>query len=130
MADVIAALQSALTITGKLRELSKKIEDADFKMLLADLAADLADAKVESAELKTRLARLLEENRGLSERLVVKDSTKPTLINGVYQFAGEEGFFCTGCFDARAAKIRVNELSGPFRQVARWRCPSCKSTYH
>jgi len=44
--DVIAGIQTALDITGKLRELSKKIQDADFSMLLADLTMQLADTKL------------------------------------------------------------------------------------
>ena len=54
--DVIAALQNSIEIAGKLRALSKKVEDADFKMLVADLFSQLADAKLDAANLKTELA--------------------------------------------------------------------------
>ncbi len=51
--DVVATLQNAIEIAGKLRTLSKKVEDADFKMLLADLSNELADAKLAVANLKS-----------------------------------------------------------------------------
>lgn len=54
--DVIAALQNSIEIAGKLRALAKKAEDADFRMLVADLSNELADAKLEVAGLKEELA--------------------------------------------------------------------------
>ena len=54
--DILAALQNSIEIAGKLRALSKKVEDADFKMLVADLYSQLADAKLDAANLKTELA--------------------------------------------------------------------------
>jgi len=54
--DVIAALQNSIEIAGKLRALAKKVEDADLKMLVADLLNELADAKLEVATLKEELA--------------------------------------------------------------------------
>lgn len=61
MPDVVAAIQSAIEIAGRLRSLSKKIEDAEFKMLLAELSESLADTKLEVADLKMQLASAKEE---------------------------------------------------------------------
>jgi len=54
--DLVAAIQHSIDIAGKLRALTKKIEDADFTMLVADLSNGLADAKLEVANLKGELA--------------------------------------------------------------------------
>jgi len=85
--DVIAALQNSIEIAGKLRALSKKVEDADFKMLVADLLNKLADAKLDAANLKTELAdartqalrqlqdqleKAREENEALRDQLDLK----------------------------------------------------------
>ena len=59
MVNGVYAIQSAIDITGRLRNLSKKIEDSNFKMLLADLLGELADAKVKVAQLQGDLAKLL-----------------------------------------------------------------------
>ena len=56
MLEAVQALQSSIEIVGRLRSLSKKIEDAEFKMLLADLSSGLGDAKLEVANLKVELA--------------------------------------------------------------------------
>ncbi|MBQ0961964.1 hypothetical protein KAK06_23705 [Ideonella sp. 4Y11] len=126
--DVLATIQNAIEIAGKLRNLSKKIEDAEFRMLVADLSGDLADAKLEVADLKLRLAQSLEESRQLNERLEQRDASKPTLSDGAYKFEGEDGLFCTACFDTLAKKVRVTPLTGAFKTFGKWRCPSCKAT--
>ena len=54
--DIVAAIQNSIEIVGKLRALAKKVQDADFKMLVADLSNELADAKLEVATLKAELA--------------------------------------------------------------------------
>ena len=128
MVDVVASIQNAIDIAGKLRALSKKVEDADFTMLLADLSNELADTKLEVAQLKTQLARAIEENQALNARLSQRLASKPTLSEGAYKFEGEEGLFCTACFDARNQKVRVTPLAGPFTHFGKWRCPSCKAT--
>ncbi|MDP3230702.1 MAG: hypothetical protein Q8N13_22395 [Acidovorax sp.] len=125
--DPVASIQAAIGTVGKLRELAKKIEEADFRMLLADLSNDLADAKVEAAELKTRLAQALEDNTRLEKQLNTRQSATPQLQQGAYAFEGQEGLFCTACFDAHDKKIRVTPLTGPFRTFGKWSCPVCNA---
>lgn len=129
MVDVVASVQNALEILGKLRALSKKIENAEFNMLLADLSNELADAKLEVAELKTKLANSNEENQKLAALLASRENGKPKLHEGVYQFEGEEGLFCTACFDTQEKRVRVTALTGPFEALGKWKCPSCKAVY-
>jgi hypothetical protein len=127
MVDAVQAIQAAIEMVGRLRNLSKKMEDAEFKMLLADLSGDLADAKVEVASLKVEIARLTQENQALAERLAQRDASKPTFSDGAYRFEGEEGHFCTACFDVRQRRVRLTRLEGSFRTFGRWECPSCKA---
>jgi hypothetical protein len=126
--DVIASIQNAIEIAGKLHALSKKIENADFKMLLADLSSDLADAKLEAANLKITLAASLEENESLKKSLNQKSTQAPIFTEGAYAFEGEDGLFCTACFDTAQKKVRVAPLSGAFRTFGKWRCPACKAS--
>lgn len=129
MSDIVTTIQSAIEIVGKLRALSKKIEDADFKMLLADLSGELADAKLEVANLKMELAKTKEQLQEKSERLDQKESEKPTLCEGAYQFPDDPGFFCTACFDTKQQRVRVAALSGVFSNIGKWQCPSCKAVF-
>lgn len=82
--DVFAAIQSAIEIAGKLRDLSKKVEDADFKMLLVDLSDKLADAKLEVATLKADLAEakmsLLTDLQGQLEKLSTENERLRTTL--------------------------------------------------
>ncbi len=126
MVDVVHAIQSAIDITGRLRNLSKKIEDSDFKMLIADLLGELADAKVKVAQLQGDLAKLIEENQSLTAKLTVKTLLKPIFKDGAYTLEGDEGAFCTSCFDTKQQRVRVSKLDPPFDELGKWQCPSCQ----
>ena len=129
MIEAVQAIQSAINIVGKLRDLSKKVGDADFKMLLADLSCDLADAKLDTANLKAEMAALREENTELRARIETRENSKPKLVDSVYQFEGDEGHYCTACHDTTQRRVRVSEQKGPFAKLGKWICPLCKATY-
>ena len=129
MIEAIQAIQTSIEIVGKLRELSKKVVDADFKILLADLSSELGDAKLEAANLKNELASLRQENADLKQRLEQRENSKPIYADGVYSFEGEDGQFCTSCFDTGQRKIRVRQLSNGFEVFGKWECPSCNATF-
>ncbi|MEX7559328.1 hypothetical protein F9Z43_06610 [Pseudomonas monteilii] len=128
--DLMALIQQALEASGKLRDLSKKVEDADFKMILADLHNALADAKLESGELKMKLAWAQEEIVRLKQLIEQRDKGKPTYSSeGVYTFEGEAGRFCTACWDSDERKMRLTDLASEFRFVGQWECPKCHAGY-
>ena len=127
MLEVVQALQSAIDITGKLRNLSKKIEDSEFKMLLADLLGELADAKVKVAQLQGDLAKLTEENQTLTTKLNTKSTLKPIYKDGAYSFEDDDGAFCTACFDTKQQQVRLSRLEPPFDTFGKWECPSCNA---
>ena len=123
--DVVASLQHAIEIAGKLRALSKRIEDAEFKMLLADLSGELADAKLDLANLKVEMANLLSENQRLKQEVAGKGAQKPKMADGGYVFEGEDGHFCTACFDIKDKRVRLTPLPAPFSDMGKWQCPGC-----
>ena len=125
MSDIVIAIQSSIEIVSRLRKLSKKIEDAEFKMLVADLTSELADAIVEASNLKMELAELKEQHREQAILLARRAIEKPTLCEGAYQFENDTGFFCTACYDVHQQKVRVSALLSPFSEMATWECPSC-----
>lgn len=129
MVDVIQALQTSIEIVGRLRALAKKVEDVEFKMLLADLSNELADAKLEVANLKSELVDVRQKNAELSQVLEVRHQSAPIFDDSVYKFSGEEGRFCTACFDTKDKKVRVRQTTGPFTVFGKWECPSCNATY-
>ena len=129
MVDVLASIQSAINIVGRLKALSKKVEDAEFAMLLADLTDELANSKLELAHFKNQLAEALEECQRLKERQNQSSMTKPSAFDGGYRFENEDGLFCTACFDAREQKIRLVPHSATFKALGKWKCPVCKVSF-
>lgn len=119
--DILATLNHSISLVSRLREISKNLSEAEFKNLLADLSSELADAKIHIAELKTQLAALAEENRSLKAAAPESKQT-PTQKWGCYQFEGEQGLFCTACYDSKGKKSLTNRLSSTRRS-----CPVCKT---
>ena len=69
MAEIISSVSSAIAIVKKLKEVSDKIKDANFKNLLADLNLELA-------EIKTQVAEVMEENTRLKAKISSLESTE------------------------------------------------------
>ncbi|PKM31748.1 MAG: hypothetical protein CVV07_01145 [Gammaproteobacteria bacterium HGW-Gammaproteobacteria-11] len=129
MIDAALAIQAAVDALGKLRELTKKVADADLKMVVADLSVSLADAKLAAAELKGKLAVLTEENQRLREQLQVRNSDKPVFKDGLYYFGDDQHPFCTTCWDKSQQKIRLSRMAEAFRFAGEWECNSCRSAF-
>lgn len=53
--DLLTTISTSIALAGRLREIAKNIENAEFKNILADLSLELAD-------LKLQLAGVVEEN--------------------------------------------------------------------
>jgi hypothetical protein len=113
--DIITTISTSITLAKRLREISKNIEDAEFKNLLADLSSELADLKLEAASLKERLAALQEENALLRQTAQPVDE-KPTGRKwGCYQFAGDDGLYCPACWDSKRKKSSTTRVNSNFR---------------
>ena len=127
--DIVNSLQNAISIAGKLRDLSKKIEDADFRMYWADLSNELAEAKLEAANLKIELAKLTTRCYELEQKTLQVSSDRPTLSDGVYKFENDAGQYCTACFNLHSKKVQVTSVDMKISAFGKWRCPSCKSMF-
>jgi len=121
--DIISTISTSTRLAQRLREISKNIADAEFKNLLADLSSELADAKLEAASLKEKLAALQEEN--LLLKYTASSSTEQPSGRkwGGYQFEGESGLFCSGCWDSKRKKSSTTRIDTNFRK-----CPVCQAT--
>lgn len=120
--DIISTVSNSISLVKRLREISKHIEEAEFKSLLADLASELADVKLEAANLKEQLASLQDEVRVLKATSPDKDEMPIGTKWGCYQFKDDDGLYCTGCWDSQRKKIRTNRATSRFRS-----CPVCKA---
>ena len=118
--EILASLNHSISIVSRLREISKNIQEAEFRNLLADLSNELADAKLQLAALKEEVARLSEENHELKATASIKQ--KPRMKWGCYEFPGEQGLFCTACYDTKGKKIQTTRINSNIRV-----CPVCKA---
>lgn len=129
MVDLVASISSAVDIAKKLRELGKKVSEADFKMMLAELTDALADAKLEAANLKLQLAEAQEKIRSQANEMQRRQAADPELHDHAYVFGDHSRHYCTGCFDSRAEKVLLRELTGPWANFGKWECPVCEKTF-
>lgn len=128
--DIVTNLSTAISLAKRLREISKNIEEAEFKNVLADLMSELADAKLDAATVKEQLAALMEENQALKKQVsnsALSASNPPSGMKwGLYQWGGEDGLFCTACWDSKSAKSRVTRIN---KAGIMWQCPVCKANF-
>ena len=107
MSDLITSVSTAITLATRLREISKNIENAEFKNLLADLSLELADAKLKIADLMSENSELIQKIQTLTsatgERCPKCNnltfeiiSTKPHKIFGDMG-TKEREYKCSGC---------------------------------
>jgi len=105
--DIISSVSTAITLATRLREISKNIEDAEFKNLLADLSLELADAKLKMADLISENAEMKEQLHSLTSasgekcpkcnnRTFELISTKPHPVFGEVG-AKERTYVCSVC---------------------------------
>lgn len=120
--DIITTISTSITLAKRLREISKNIEDAEFKNLLADLSSELADLKLEAAALKEKIAELQEENSLLKHTASPTDEKPSGRRWGCYQFEGDSGLYCPACWDSKRKKSSTTRVNAKFRH-----CPVCNA---
>jgi hypothetical protein len=104
----MGAINDAINTVEKLRQVAKKVEQAEMRNLLADLSLQLADVKIENAGLKERTLALREEIDGLKKALASakepSSTEKPALLWGCYRFGGDNSLYCVKCYETRRKK--------------------------
>jgi len=128
MNDVLSSIGHAISLAKRLREISKNIEDAEFKNLLADLNLELSDVKLalanameENAHLKMELTRVKHSQANGSGELIFKEFA--------YYTQSDDGPFCSACYETKKQQIRLSKVSGPFTHFGHSKCPSCDEYY-
>lgn len=128
MSDVFSSIGQAISLAKRLREISKNIEDAEFKNLLADLNLELADTKLALADvmeqnyqLKTKINELKNSQGNNLNKLVFKEFAYYTQDN--------DGPFCSACYEVRNQQVRLSKVTGEFTVFGHHKCPSCNEYY-
>jgi len=113
--DIIATIGTSISLAKRLREISKNIEDAEFKNLLADLSSELADLKLEAAALKEHVAELQQENALLKQTAQPASEAPVGRKWGCYQFEGDDHLYCPACWNSMRKKSSTTRVNTRFR---------------
>ena len=101
MPEILSTLSTAISLAVRLREISKNIEDAEFKNLLADLSLELATLKIEMADIQIKSLEKNNEIESLKEKL--KNKEKNVGFLGARYYVNKSGEptgspFCPVCW--------------------------------
>ena len=111
-----------------IREIAKRIENAELQNQIADLLMSSADLKMEIADLKSEILGLREENATLKKKadLRAKMRVEDRLLYPKEEIPGYgPGPFCPICFEKDGYLITAHKsphLSG-------WNCNNCKNYF-
>lgn len=125
-ATAFAAIADAMSLANRLREINKKIGDAEFSGLLAELQLELAEAKA-------RIADLVVENSELRTQLAEREKaaaivTEMKFDGQVYRKENDSSAYCPTCFDSDGKAIRLSALSPPLNRSVQFLCGKCSTT--
>ena len=126
--ELVSSISTAIEIAKKLRDLGKKVGEADFRLLLADLTEQLGEAKLQAANLKIELAEATVRITELQREAGRTAATEPEIHEGAYVFGDRSRHYCTGCYDSAGRKILLNEHPRDFKVFGKWFCPACKNS--
>lgn len=128
IAMVSAALTSIKTATDVARLIKdgeKQLDQAEFKLKLADLIGNLADARIEIASITELLAAKDAEIRSLQAQLELKENLIwEAPLYWTTKDGQRDGPFCQQCFDTKEKLIRLINKNN---QQGLWHCQTCTS---
>lgn len=125
---VLSSIKSASDIARLVRESGTTLEQAEYKLKLAELVEKLADAKLEIVAIQDVIDERDKKIKALEQAALVRGKIlfkAPSywLNDGTT----EDGPFCQQCYDSTDKLIRLTGTTGEHR--GRWACRTCKSIY-
>jgi hypothetical protein len=121
----IQTITAALSAMKSLADIAKGIQNAEVRQELngkiADLQGTLISARQAMLDLQDKYELVLRENKLLKEATVPKQKPSGRKL-GCYQFEGEDGLFCTACYDTKGQKSQTTRMTSQYRM-----CPVCKA---
>ncbi|MCD6191425.1 MAG: hypothetical protein J7K14_07835 [Sulfurimonas sp.] len=129
---MISIINNTINLVNRLQEVSKNINEIEFKNLLADISNSLADAKLEVISVKEELVKAKERNQILESEIkkLTSGVNSMLLVGDIYVKDGE-GQYCTTCWDSDEKAIRIQEEIPDFQIITghKYICPICSSKY-
>jgi hypothetical protein len=130
LTTALTSLKSATTILKGVIAADASLKNAELKMQIAELATALVDARTAILEAQEEMHGLRAQIAELRHAEEISEAL--TLRENVYwqpKASGEDGPFCTRCFDSEKKLIRVHMQPPEFQDFGKRRCPECKQSY-
>jgi hypothetical protein len=125
---IVDGLKTLATYADEVKDISKR---GEFMRIIGELSLNLAETQIKLSDRIREIDELKEQASNLQKEIEnLKDpKTKLILKLGLYYSESGDGPFCTGCSDNNQKRIRVNELSGSFKALGKYKCPVCEAKY-
>jgi hypothetical protein len=115
------ALSGLKTVTEIPGAISNDKVRSELKGRMAELMDTVLNVRQQMLDLQQKYMEVLDENRRLKEAVAPKE--KYTVKFGCYQFEGDDGMYCTACYDSKNKKIRASRVMGTgYAMCAKQRC--------
>lgn len=127
-ASVLTTITGAINLVRELRFADKAIDEAAWKLKVADLTSALADAKLGVTELRDELEARDNEITRLTKAFAFRGETVER-HNMTYEARDGQPVgmpFCPRCIEVDGRFIKLTSLMKPGRPT---QCPQCKSDY-
>ena len=112
-------------------QLANSVQDRKIASELNAIQSLILKLQAEQATLHEANVELREERLSLKEQIQQlkksnpENKEKPSGVKwGCYQFAGDDGLYCTACYDTKGQKNRTTRATSKFRM-----CPVCEAVF-
>lgn len=123
--DLLTGFNATLVSLKALTQVATSVATVELRIELtskiADLQSDILAARQQMLEMQQRYEELLKENQRLTDHAARHLAKKPPLQWGCYKFDGEEGLFCSGCYDSKGERNQTSRIDARKRQ-----CQVCR----
>lgn len=126
----LSSISTALTIVKQLNEIDARVDEATFKLKIAEITSSLADTKIRLVEAAEEISEKEAEIKSLKLAMSFKAESTTRLKGFTYE-CNEDGTpkgapFCPAC-ESNGTMLRlvhyISERGMP------WKCAKCKSDY-
>ena len=126
---VVSGISAAIEIARTLNSASQAMSDAERKLCIADLTAQLAEAKIDLVSLKEEFLQKDSEIAALKAAFTKREGL--VAFDSFMYEPDEDGSplgypYCPRCMEADGKFIRATTR---LREGRKLLCPECKSTY-
>lgn len=131
MSSILGPLNQAISLTARLKDISKNLQDAEFANLLADLRLELSEVKLKLADVMDENAKLKSEITRLKHE---KQVEVPDLVYRGYAYFEPHDAgglpYCPGCYDGDNKRIRLKKTIHHLeKRSGSHQCPVCKQFF-